>query len=398
MAKVGDTVRFLNTTGGGLITRIEGNIAYVEENGFETPVLVKELVVVMPAGEQQCSGGAKLMFDQKAYDSGNKIEDSYDQNKTENSLNVSKDKTPRQDKSLKQRVPETSYGDKISVTLVFEPSDIKKLSEATFSAVLVNDSNYYLKFQFSAKRDDDRMWRLIYTDEVEPNELIDMAVFSHESLGVLEKVSIQAIAYKKDLPFSLKSPIDAVRRLDLTKFHKLHCFRPGRYFETPVLEFPIINDDEPVGAVITAYAGKSRESVMTEYEDSLVKLHDKFNGTLDSGSGKNRSKRDDNPNKLLPLIQVDLHISELTDTTSGMSNSDMLEMQLDEVRKTMNAHSRRIGQKIVFIHGKGEGVLRKAVISLLKKEFPTAELQDASFREYGFGATLVTIHKSKSQK
>ncbi|MDE6770914.1 MAG: Smr/MutS family protein, partial [Muribaculaceae bacterium] len=47
---------------------------------------------------------------------------------------------------------------------------------------------------------------------------------------------------------------------------------------------------------------------------------------------------------------------------------------------------------IVFIHGKGEGVLRKAVLDLLKKEYPKAELQDASFREYGFGATLVTIH------
>ena len=39
MAKIGDTVRFLNTTGGGKITKIEGRIAYVEEDGFETPVL-----------------------------------------------------------------------------------------------------------------------------------------------------------------------------------------------------------------------------------------------------------------------------------------------------------------------------------------------------------------------
>ena len=89
---------------------------------------------------------------------------------------------------------------------------------------------------------------------------------------------------------------------------------------------------------------------------------------------------------------MDLHIGELTDTLTGMEPKDMLEMQLGEVRKTMNAHSKRIGQKIVFIHGKGEGVLRKAVLELLKKEYPKAELQDASFREYGFGATLVTIH------
>lgn len=52
MAKVGDIVRFLSSTGGGRIVKIEGQIAHVEEeDGFETPVLLKELVVVTPAGD-----------------------------------------------------------------------------------------------------------------------------------------------------------------------------------------------------------------------------------------------------------------------------------------------------------------------------------------------------------
>lgn len=49
MAKIGDTVRFLNSVGGGRIVRIDGNIAYVDEDGFETPVLLKECVVVAAA-------------------------------------------------------------------------------------------------------------------------------------------------------------------------------------------------------------------------------------------------------------------------------------------------------------------------------------------------------------
>ncbi|MEG1546116.1 MAG: Smr/MutS family protein, partial [Bacteroides sp.] len=49
------------------------------------------------------------------------------------------------------------------------------------------------------------------------------------------------------------------------------------------------------------------------------------------------------------------------------------------------------GQKIVFIHGKGDGVLRKAVLDELKYKYPTCQSQDASFKEYGFGATMVTI-------
>ena len=49
-------------------------------------------------------------------------------------------------------------------------------------------------------------------------------------------------------------------------------------------------------------------------------------------------------------------------------------------------------QKIVFIHGKGDGVLRKAILQELKYKYKNYESQDASFREYGFGATMVIIH------
>ena len=41
-------------------------------------------------------------------------------------------------------------------------------------------------------------------------------------------------------------------------------------------------------------------------------------------------------------------------------------------------------QRIVFIHGKGDGVLRKALLDELKRKYPTFRHQDASFQEYGF--------------
>ena len=44
MAKVNDIVRFLNAQGGGRISKIVDNLAYVEdEDGFETPVLLREI-------------------------------------------------------------------------------------------------------------------------------------------------------------------------------------------------------------------------------------------------------------------------------------------------------------------------------------------------------------------
>lgn len=394
MAKVGDTVRYLNATGGGVITRIDGKIAYVEEDGFETPVLLKEVVVVLPAGHQPEVKGANLMFDQGAYNAGKQQSEA-----------VSAAKSPKAGgKAAPAPVqlapaPETDYGDEITLSLAFEPSDLKKLSQSSFNAVLVNDSNYALTFIFAGKAYDSHEWSLIYKGEVEANELIDLASFDHTTLGSIESVCLQAVAFKKGKPFELRPTVNIARRLDLTKFHKLHCFRPGRYFDNPVLEYPLLSEGRPAGS-----ASKQAELSVAEaekaYAGSLEALKGMYAGKeerVSGGKGNTRKQNTaDNPHKLLPLIRVDLHMDALTDTLAGMSNSDMLNMQLDTVRRTMQEHSRRIGQKIVFIHGKGEGVLRKAVMNLLRKEYPSAELQDASFREFGFGATLVTIHTPKA--
>ena len=45
----------------------------------------------------------------------------------------------------------------------------------------------------------------------------------------------------------------------------------------------------------------------------------------------------------------------------------------------------------MFIHGKGEGVRRQALLKELTPRYKGHDVQDASFREYGFGATQVTI-------
>ena len=383
MAKVGDTVRYLNSVGGGKIVKIEGKMAFVDEDGFETPMLLKELVVVMPAGhEAQKSNGnsANLMFDQKAFDAGRQPEPSTEIVAAEQS----------QEKELP--IEETSYGEKLNVVLAFEPKNIKQLSSTSFAAVLVNDSNYFLYFTFLVRSDDDHGWKVKYSGTIEPNMLADLANFSHEELPALERIAFQCIAFKKDKIFSLKAPVSISQKIDLTKFYKMHCFRPGVYFETPVLEFPLIKDDVPTKA-LQVNTEALAEAMMSKPKDKDIakQLSAKFN--VDKGRRKDsKTNNASNPNKLLPIVEIDLHIGELVDTTAGMNNADMLNLQLDTVRKTMTQHLRRKGQKIVFIHGKGEGVLRKAVIELLKKDYPKAELQDASFREYGFGATLVTIH------
>lgn len=382
MAKIGDTVRFLNSVGGGKITRIEDKIAYVDDGGFETPVLLKEIVVVLPAGHEADQQGARKMFDQKAYDAGRRVPASEPAVEKEVAVAAPVKELP---------VEETPHGDTLNIALAFEPTDVRQLDKSSFGAVLVNDSNYFLEFTFLRRSDGERGWTVVFTGTVAPNELIDLVALRHEDLPAYEKVALQCVAYKKDRPFTLQAPVSVSRKLDLTKFHKFHCFRPGVYFDTPVLEVPIVTDgvaarplEVNVSEIKEAMAGG------VPSKDVAAELSRKYK--VDKGRGNKKPEPAANPHKVLPLIEVDLHIGELTDTLAGMEPKDMLEMQLSAVRRHMRENSARIGQKLVFIHGKGEGVLRKAVLELLRKEFPKAELQDASFREYGFGATLVTIH------
>ena len=74
-----------------------------------------------------------------------------------------------------------------------------------------------------------------------------------------------------------------------------------------------------------------------------------------------------------------------------MSSADILQYHLDTFKKTLEEHKKERGKKIVFIHGKGEGVLRRALIHELTYRYKNLRYQDASFQEYGYGATQVTM-------
>ena len=237
MVRKGDTVRYLNEVGGGIVTRVEGKIAYVDDAGFETPMQVSDLVVVLPAGHVPDKKGAKLMFDQEAFDTGRSA------SRPEPAPAPKSQKAPA---PLPEPLPveETEYGDALNIVLAFEPSDIKRILESDITAVLVNDSNYFLRF-ILLRREETEGWSTVFGGEAGPNELIDLAVIPRENLKDFERVVLQAIAYKKDKPFEVKSPLNVSRKIDLTKFYKLHCYQPGLYFETPVIEVPLYNEPDP---------------------------------------------------------------------------------------------------------------------------------------------------------
>ena len=148
------------------------------------------------------------------------------------------------------------------------------------------------------------------------------------------------------------------------------------YFESPVIAVEIvINDRQHQPALINEETLKKALETKIKEDKPRQRPGKKFSHRKDTES----------------LLEVDLHINELLGNTAGMSAADILNYQIDTFRKVMDANLTNHGRKIVFIHGKGEGVLRKAIEKELNYRYKKHRYQDASFKEYGFGATQVTI-------
>lgn len=95
----------------------------------------------------------------------------------------------------------------------------------------------------------------------------------------------------------------------------------------------------------------------------------------------------------LPPMEVDLHINQLVPKTRGLDNYEMLTIQLDTAKRQLDfAISKRI-QKIVFIHGVGEGVLRTELEYLFNR-YENLKFYDADYKKYGRGATEVYIFQN----
>lgn len=355
MAKIGDIVRYLNSIGGGRITRIENNIAYVEEeDGFETPILLRECVVVASgdmAEPRKAPQAPVAAVSQSA-------------------KNVT---TPAPSTVSETDIEETTEGEKLNVVLAYEPAEIKHLNTTTHDVYLVNDSNYYLYFAYMTRADEATGWTTRYAGIVEPNIQVWLEEITTAELSAMDRVAVQYIAFKQGREFKLKSPGAIETKLDTSKFFKLHCFHDNPYFEKPVIAIDIVKNDIPQRAMILD-SGRLEEGIRAKKAADRptrkpVKKHKSVNN----------------------IIEVDLHIAELVDSTKGLSNADMLNIQIDEFRRVMDANLNKKGQKIVFIHGKGEGILRQAIMKELNHRYKGHTVQDASFREYGFGATQVTI-------
>ena len=421
--QIGEKVRFLNETGGGVIAGFQGKdiVLVRDEDGFDIPMLRSQVVVVETNANNFVRKQAKQALQ---------------------NLQPLQLQQPQQSHPLQPQ--ERKGGDLLNVCLAFVPEDARELSNTRFGAYLINDSNYYVSAVVA--NNEGAAWHMRWQGTLAPNTKQLTETFDRSILNDLERIGVQLIAWKQDKPYMLKPAVGVELRLDTVKFYKLHVFQPSPFFREAALIYDIVRDDRPIRQVFVQaeevldamrggnYAEETRgvASEQTEMPD-LPETEEEQENTVDpepvtvhqrtreeerealkaakralkaeqkakeakrtqtAAAAQERDPHVSKPN-ISPadqeILEVDLHINALLDNTAGLSPSVLLNTQLTEFRIIMDRNIKKKGQRIVFIHGKGEGVLREALIKELTHRYRGCTYEDASFQKYGYGATMVTI-------
>ncbi len=346
--KKGDKVRFLNMEGGGIVVRIEGRTVYVEEeDGFEYPVADNE-VVLIEAGAQQKQIAEQRREEQRKNEVPEIIPDTTDDYTFSNT--ASDDNNPQ-------------------FFIAFLKSD--KGNSGYLDLYVVNDSNTFAFFSITEQVGNSNNVTMLHYGTIEPNTKLMLDKYNPQRIDN-QTWFVQLILYKKSQAYKHCCPTETELKIKSTRFFKDNTFAPNNYFDERAVLYPIIESD--MQDKLNQLSSADLHKIVADKERTEHK-------TLSKPS-----------NKVGDIIEVDLHINAIIDNTTGLSNGEMLEVQLARFKHVMSENEGKKGQRIVFIHGVGNGTLKTEVRKLLDRKYSKCYYQDASFKEYGYGATMVVMN------
>lgn len=377
--KIGDKVRFLNEVGGGTVTGFQGkDIVVVRDgNGFDIPMLARECIVIETDEYNIARPAAKPAPAPQAWPAqprpqAQRTEDAQTPSAGCAEKAAAHDAEEEKPITFKPRPPQRRGGDVLNIYIGFVKTDTEEEAGTVYETYLINDSNY--AFRFGIYSHENGACALLHEELAEPNTKIFLRETPRAELPAWERITLQGYAWKERMPFLPKPAVNATLRIEGAKFFRPGAFRPNVFFNEPALVFDVVRDGKAVNE--TYVSAEQLKAALLRNEAEPARKPARPQAAKPDGKA---------------LVEVDLHATEILETTAGMQARDILEYQLGVFRRTMEEHKKEKGRKIVFIHGKGDGVLRAAILKELRTSYKACTWQDASFREYGFGATLVCI-------
>jgi dsDNA-specific endonuclease/ATPase MutS2 len=94
------------------------------------------------------------------------------------------------------------------------------------------------------------------------------------------------------------------------------------------------------------------------------------------------------------VFEVDLHLEKIiTGKNQNLTNFDKLNIQLDEAKRAMDFAISKRYNRVVLIHGVGDGVLKSELEYLLRR-YENIVIQEANYGKYGLGAMEIYIKQN----
>ncbi|MCX6267312.1 MAG: DUF2027 domain-containing protein [Bacteroidetes bacterium] len=347
MLKTGDKVKFLNASGGGIVTKVIDSrmVTIMIEDGFEIPTMISELIKIDPKEPAARFFEEHYNIDMPAQ-------------QTEEAEIPDDRSTDLPAHFAADRKAEDLY-------LAFVPHDQKWLITGQLDVFLVNNSSYDILYNIFSKTPLGHYNGVDY-GSIFPDSKLLIDTINREQLTHWTEGCMQFLFHKEQC-LSLLPPFNSEFRVEGKKF-----FKEGNYRENSVIQAK--------GIVVKVLS-------LTEYF---------------LGQGQQETP-DPNAQPLpdaAPLIRqyqvapreavVDLHIHELIDDPTNLEKNEILEFQKNHFMKCLDSAIAGNFLKVTFIHGVGNGVLRTNIIDLLKNQ-TSVEFFDAPMSKYGAGAMEIRI-------
>ncbi len=336
----GDQVSFINEKQKGVVKKIlSNNMVIVEiEDGFEFPVRENELVKTGIIQERQPEKSEIKKEMPVVHDPASVID-------------ICADK---------------------SIIIAAIPNAAGAVLTGALTYHLVNRSGHDLLFSFHLRKEN--QWKGIYRGISVSGTGLELVHFKREALIDIQSFLFQGLLYsEKEL-------------LQVTTIRN----------EFAVLIPSLHNARKDVAGMAGFAAIKTVHSISEEEEIPVKELLEKYQnekqatGPLKSKTFSGEIKHPGKYGILINEKEIDLHIEELVPDISGLSNAEMLEIQLRQFSREMDNAIRNHFRKIIFIHGVGNGKLKSEIRKELR-HYEGVAFKDADSRNYGQGATEVTF-------
>lgn len=354
---IGDKVRFLNDVGGGIVTKIidSRTVSVQTDDGFEIPALISELVIVGQGDDKlreiipdKETSGTKTVSKKPVKASSAEIK------KNSEPVVIKAERTDPQ-------------GSEVGLYLAFVPEIKSNLNNSNKSLYIINDSDYRVFYSLS-------VWGQSSVSPIKSGILLPdskelIKSYSSNELNNQFIINVQSIFFK-NTQFVVQQPEYSDITISPIKLCKDNSFTENDFFDE--------------NAFIISIADSKQEALLKQLTDEAIAK------SIKQKDSAPKPKVNQEPK--LETEEVDLHIEELVDDHQNLSAGDIIQLQLARFETALEGGLKSSStKKMVFIHGIGNGKLKFEIKKLLDTKYTKLRYQDASFKEYGYGATLVYV-------